>query len=36
MIREEQITINKIRTIIGIKLNSKGWNWKKNSDFVWI
>jgi len=30
MIREKQIIIIKIRTKINIKLNSKGWNWKKN------
>jgi hypothetical protein len=29
MIREKQVTIIKIRTKINIKLNSKGWNWKK-------
>jgi len=30
MIREKQITIIKIKTKVNIKINLKGWNWKKN------
>ena len=30
MIRKKQIIIIKMRTKVNIKLNFKGWNWKKN------